>query len=47
MEDIERDLVNVLENAPDQRTILDFVKNKLLDSYRNGMVAAKKQPASG
>ena len=42
MDDFERDLVNVLENAPDQKTVVQFVKNKLLESYRNGVSAGKK-----
>ena len=42
MQDFERDLVNVLENAPDQKTIVQFVKNKLLESYHNGVTAGKK-----
>ena len=43
MDDFERDLANVLENAPDQKTVITFVKNKVLESYRNGLSAAKKQ----
>jgi hypothetical protein len=43
MDNFERHLVNVLENAPDQRTVINFVKNKMLESYRNGISAAKKQ----
>jgi hypothetical protein len=42
MDDFERDLVGVLENAPDQNTVVNFVKNKLLESYRNGLAAGKK-----
>jgi len=45
MDDLERDLKIVLDEAADQRTIIDFVKNKMLDSYRNGMSAAKKPAA--
>jgi len=42
MDDFERDLVGVLENAPDQKTVVNFVKNKLLESYRKGLAAGKK-----
>jgi hypothetical protein len=47
MDDFERDLAGVLENAPDQKTVINFVKNKMLESYRNGIAAAKKQPPGG
>jgi hypothetical protein len=42
MDDLERDLVGVLENAPDQKMVVNYVKNKLLESYRNGLTAGKK-----
>ncbi len=41
MQDFERKLVNVLENAPDRKTIINFVKAKMLESLRNGVVAGK------
>ena len=47
MDDFERDLVNVLEEAPDQKTVINFVKNKMLESYRNGMSAAKNSRPTG
>jgi len=44
MDDFDRAFKIVLEEAADQRTIIDFVKNKMIESYRNGMSAAKRQP---
>jgi hypothetical protein len=42
MEDFGRDLVGVLENASDQRMVVNFVKNKLVESYRNDLATGKK-----
>jgi hypothetical protein len=42
MQDFENELVNVLDNASDQKTIINFVKSKLLESYRNGVTAGNK-----
>jgi hypothetical protein len=42
LDDFERDLVGVLENGPDQKTVVNFVNNKLLKSYRNGLAVGKK-----
>jgi hypothetical protein len=45
IQDIERELRQLLRGGEPEEAIVAFVKQKLAHSYRNGLKAAGKEPA--